>query len=130
MNVSVSNYVSNLQASFAKYKPEDPVQDGTLRMVLTRIKHARISRGLKDTLNKMVHNLAVDGRIDPKTIKGILDTVFLVEMTEKKPEDKSKSTMREKTVNEQMDEIYTARAEKKQRQEQLDKLGSLFSTKA
>ncbi len=131
MDASVTNYISSLQASTSKYTAEDPAEDGTLRMLLTRIKHANISSDTKKTLRKMVQNIAVNGTMDSKSVKSILDMIFLQEMTASKKEDDETSLLsREKTVNEQMDEIYTARAEKKERQEQIDKLGSLFSTNA
>lgn len=131
MDASVTNYISSLQASTSKYTAEDPAEDGTLRMLLTRIKHANISSDTKKTLRKMVQNIAVNGTMDSKSVKSILDMIFLQEMTAlKKEDDETGLLSREKTVNEQMDEIYTARAEKKERQEQIDKLGSLFSTNA
>jgi hypothetical protein len=132
MKIDVSPYLSQLQAASAKNQPEDPIQKNTLKAILTRIKYSKLSRSQRAVLSRMLHDLAVNDKLDFKSAKGILDTIFLMEMTAKDPQETKPKAggLREKTVNEQIDEINSEKADRKAQQEKLDNLGNLFSAKA
>ncbi len=128
MKIDVSPYLSQLQAASAKNQPEDPIQKNTLKALLTRIKYSRLSRTQRAALTRMVRDLAVNDRLDGKSAKSIMELIFLTEMSEKEPEKAdSQKTGREKTVDEQIDEINSIKAERKAQRDKLEELKNSFS---
>ncbi len=128
MKIDVSPYLSQLQAASAKNQPEDPIQKNTLKALLTRIKHSRLSRSKREALYRMVRNLAVNDRLDGKAAKSILELIFIAEMTAKEPEKiDSEKAGREKTVDEEIDEINSIKAERKAQNDELEELKNSFS---
>ncbi len=131
MKIDVSPYLSKLQAASARNQPEDPIQKNTLKALLTRIKYSRLSRSKREAIYRMVRDLAVNDRLDAKAAKSVMEMIFMSEMIEKSPKEKDfKLGGRDKTVQEQMDEIASIKADRKAQKDELDRLGSLFSAKA
>jgi len=128
MKIDVSPYVSRLQAASAKNQPEDPIRTNTLKAILTRIKYSKLSRSKREAIYRMVRDLAVNDRLDGKSAKSIMELIFLTEMTEKETEKTdSQKTGREKTVDEQIDEINSIKTERKAQRDKLEELKNSFS---
>lgn len=128
--MDVTTYVSRMQTEAADTldRIEEKRREGALRALLTRIKNARISRGARDNLSLMVRDLAENDRLDGKAIKGVLDIVFLHEMTGRKADDRDRRLLTgEKSVDDELNDIRSARAAKKEQRQRLDDLRNAFS---
>jgi hypothetical protein len=131
MKIDVTPYLSKLKEASAKLQPEDPIQKNTLKALLTRIKHSRMSRAKREALYRMARDLTVNDRLDAKAAKSIMEIIFVSEMTDTSDEDKNtKLGQREKSVDDQVKEVYSFKAERQRMKDQLDDVGKLFSSKA
>lgn len=111
-------------------RADEKSREGTWRMVLTRIRYARIPRATRDALTRMARGLAVDDRLDFKAASAILNVVYLHEMSPKTgPKHKADAAGRAKSEDDEVAEIYSIRAQRRRQREQLDRLGSMFSAK-
>lgn len=121
------NWLRPVSAAGGGVAPSDP-NEATLRMLLTRIKHSRLSRTQRDALCGMVRSLAADERLDAKAAKGILEVVNMLEMTAKAGRKKEPGLFPfEKTVGDEMGEIGKSRSTRRAMKENLAKLESSFS---
>ncbi len=133
MRIDTSTFAAFAAKSMEKLKadfdPAEKEREGSLKAILTRIKNARISRDLRDHYSKLVRTMAADDRLDEKLIKSILEIIFLLEMTSSENEEDEEYTVgnAEKTVNDEMKQLRSDRAEIKTRKESLQKLRDSFS---
>ncbi|MFA6448144.1 MAG: hypothetical protein WCX65_01640 [bacterium] len=131
MKIDVTPYLSKLQEASAKLQPEDPIQKNTLKALLTRIKYSRMSRSKREALYRMARDLAVNDKLDAKAAKGIMEIIFISEVTDTSKEGKdTRLGQREKSVDDQVKEVYSFKAERQRMKDQLDDIGNLFSSKA
>ena len=105
----------------------DPL-DGAMRGLFTRIKYSRLSRGQRDSMCSMVKSLAVDGRLGQKHIKSILQLIGLMESTRRLEKYREADGFPpEKTVDDEMDEVYSLRDFRQEQKDRAEKLQSSLS---
>jgi hypothetical protein len=108
--------------------PQPDPMEGPLRALLTQIKHSHLSRGQRDSLCAMIRSAAAEDRFDFKTIKSILEIVFLLETIPGKNSGKETAAFpSEKTVDDELDEISEIKSARAVMQDNLDKLRDSFS---
>lgn len=86
---------------------------------------------MRDSVTAMARNLAENDRLDYEAARKITELIAFIETAERGGRrNLLKPASAEKSVDDEMKEIYTARAEKKAQTEKLDSLRSSFSKNA
>ena len=117
-----SSFVSQLKTDGDNVKSAmSEEQEGQLKLLLTRIKNARISKDSRHRMTKMVRELAVNDRLDAKSVKGVLDLIFIEEMTFSEKNEKGFKTI-EKQVEEEIKDIKETKVERLKQKDDLDEL--------
>ena len=117
-----SSFVSQLKTDGDNVKSAmSEEQEGQLKLLLTRIKNARISKDSRHRMTKMVRELAVNDRLDVKSVKGVLDLIFIEEMTFSEKNEKGFKTI-EKQVEEEIKDIKETKVERLKQKDDLDEL--------
>ena len=113
--------------------PTDPAgvkRDLQTQGLLTRIRYARnLSRRDRDSLASMVKQLAVNERLDHKTIKSIMELIMVMEFSNfGKTRERSLAGRRENTVQQDMEDVRTTHNQRDAQKERLETLRNRFST--
>lgn len=133
MKVDMSAYIAELSTKLGGSVEglDKPENDARVRALLNRVKNARISGPMRDSVTAMVKNLAENDRLDYDAARKITELISFIETTEGGGRRiLPRPANAEKSVDDEMKEIYTARAEKKAQAEKLDSLRSTFSKNA
>ncbi|HOX27738.1 MAG TPA: hypothetical protein PLQ76_01145 [bacterium] len=118
-----SSFVSQLKTAESSAKSAmSEEQEGQLKLLLTRIKNARISKDSRHRLTKMVRELAVNDRLDAKSVKSVIDLIFIEEMTFSEKNEKKGFKTIEKQVEEEIKDIKETKVERLKQKDDLDEL--------
>ncbi len=123
MSISTSTSIINISPSF---DIKEIQKDISLRAILSRIKYSKIPRKERDMLCKIVRNMALENKLEPKFIKVMLNLVLLLELNNKSENKLKKFEFPiEKTVEEEIEKI---KFEKREKEKQMDAIISLQNT--
>ncbi len=99
------------------------VDDMRTRMLFYRIKNANISRGQRDALSGFVRSMAIDKKIGKEIVKSVSEMIFFMETTAGiNRRNELKTFPLEKTVDNEMNSIYSMRARRDAMKENLENL--------
>ncbi len=132
MDTSLLIQVSPTQSAATDRLMGQSEEDMMTKLLLTRIKNARLARATRDSLSALVRSVASEGGVDHKAFNSISATVTLMEtMNRGYARDREFDELpRERTVDDEMSRIVESRSRKRAAAESARELQNKFSTLA